>query len=127
MGGRSLTAFGFTTLVVLVLGLVALIVGSSGLQIAGLVVIVFVALAFVADYMSGSRMSGDTGGFSILLRGRAPISIDPIGPRSLHPDTQPEYIQEAGHPSEQAWEHEQELYRLKEEEEASERPGGADD
>lgn len=105
----SLTRFGALLLIVVILGLAALFLGSShGLQVVGFVVVLVAAIVGVGVQRGGSPFAMGGGLFGLT----APGSNAPVPPEK-RADPAPEYIERAGVPSEEAWEHERELYRRK--------------
>jgi len=92
-------------LVITGIALLAFVFGSSGVQLAGLLVILL-EVAFIAVrpvFTPGL----DGGWFALKTLGRgAPASPDA-------PVPSPDYMPEAGTASEEAWAHERELYRKK--------------
>ena len=94
----SLTPYGASVVILLVVGVLLAIAGSHLLQVVGYIVLIFaVALAGVA------MLGADT------------LQLDPRGARPPSPDvvgeSKAEYIETAGTPSEEAWAREQERYR----------------
>lgn len=95
----------------IVLAILALVLGGRGLQIAGVVVLVLVAVALLAD-----RVPHGFGRDRAATAGRA-VEIFPEEVPHSDSDADAEYIEKAAQPSEEAWAHEKELYREKEERE----------
>jgi hypothetical protein len=107
MSGRpGLTPIGIGIVVIAVPAVLAFIFGSTGVQIAGLVVLLL-EVAFIA-VRPGFGPGLDGGWLALKTQGRA---VPGTGPEV--PDPKPDYIPEAGTPSEETWAHERELYRKK--------------
>ena len=102
----SVSPIGWVLLGVAVLGLLALFLGSRGLEVAGFVVLLIVVLLALAD-----RMSIATGRMGLM-------SMPWMRPRDFPGNAiEPDYIPKAGTPSAEAWANEQELYRRKHQDE----------
>jgi hypothetical protein len=101
-----LSPIGTGLLVVAVLALGACVFGPTGVQIAGVIVLLLEA-AFVA-VRPGFNAGLDGGWLALKTQGRA---VPGTGPELSEPA--PDYMPEAGTPSDEAWAHERELYREK--------------
>jgi len=81
-GNVRLTPVGAVLLVVLAAAIVAVLVGSKGLQAAGFIIIVIIALVLVADRLPRMRVFG---GHDLGLRdpARGSVESDPPDVRDL--------------------------------------------
>ena len=100
--GFRITRIGVVLLVLLAASIVAVFVGSSGVQTAGFAVATLIIVFLVAD-----QLTTRVGWFGLITMGRADTS--PIAKGR----DEPEYIERADQPSEEAWEREEASYRAK--------------
>ncbi len=105
MKSARLTPVGGLLLGLLVLGLVALFVGSHTLQAIGFIVVVLVVLLLVAEHLPRMTvMNVGLPALSTRLRRRRGVDDDA--------DADAERDPQATAPSEDAWAHEEALYRV---------------
>jgi hypothetical protein len=102
-------------LVVLLLAVVALFLGDSTLQVIAIIVLILLLMGAGAGAAWGTRSRGRVTANLYQDPSRAPTEFV-----ADQPNPEPEYIAEAGHPSEAAWEHERRLYQKKEAREQAE-------
>lgn len=111
-----ITRLSAVALVVLVLALFAVVLGPTrGVQVAGLVVVIAELLMMATRPVLGPAID-NVGRFSTFGR-RVPGPDDGSDP-------EPDYIAQAGTPSEAAWKRERELYRDKRSAEGAGSPTG---
>lgn len=89
-------------LLLLAASVIAVLVGSSGLQTAG-----FIVAAVIIAFLVADQLTTRVGWFGLITQGRA--DTNPLDKRAA----EPEYADRAGQPSEAAFEREQALYREK--------------
>ena len=97
-----ITPVGAVLLLVLATGVVLAVFSSGTASKIGFVLALGSVVFMVADHLPAGLTGGWIVGYG--RRSRAPVA-----------DPEPEYIERAGTPSAEAWRHEQELYRNKDE------------